>query len=1036
MKTIKLFSFFLFFCASFGVFAQATMPSISYIKVDQFGYTQNAEKVAVISDPQVGFNNALAFSPGLTYQLRNWSSNAVVYSGPISQWNAGAVHDQSGDAGWWFDFSSVTQAGDYYIYDPTNDVRSHRFTIDDEIYDRVLKSAVRAFYYNRCGIAKQAPFAETGFTDATSFTQDANARYVLAKGNATLEKDLSGGWYDAGDFNKYITFAENTMHDLMWAYLENPSIFTDNWNIPESENGIPDLIDEIKWELDWMMKMNNADGSTHIKIGSQDYDDNTSTPPSLNTDTRFYGPTCTSAEIVVAGVFAQAAKLFQQFPTLTIYAQELEDRAETTWAYVYPDVISNNLDSLCDLGEIISGDADMAPAAQIDGFLKAAIHLYDLTGKAVYKNYITNNILNTEQVVSAYWSIYKRALNDAMLLYTTLPGSTATEQTAIRNSFIGQMSTFDFGISDIDLYRSYMPNGQYHWGSNQNKGTYGVMSLLVNKYNFDTPNADLYRAKAEEHVHYFHGLNPLSYVYLTNMNHLGAENSVNQMYHQWFGDESNWDDARTSLYGPAPGYVPGGPNVFTSVPQSPPFGQPQQKSYLDFNTSSTASPSWEISEPAIYYQSSYIRLLAAFSTAPEDCPTAGISCDDGDPKTTNDIEDGFCSCWGECPAIGTTCDDGDPLTNNDQENGLCLCEGQLPLQTCELVANGSLDTESAPWFNWGSDLVYANGEVTIENITVGNPWDAAFAQGAVSYTQGSNYTLKFKAAATANRTISVKCSLGDAGSTSIHFEDINVTTTMTEYVITFSNALTSTANGTVEFFVGISGEEVSFDDISIQENGCSNCPNGELNLAVNGGFDMSINPWIFWNNTPQSIGGEAHLLDIMTGAAEYDAGFGQQGFTWENGETYVLRFDASAVNPRNIFVKMGLDDATFTSYSYEQISLGGSMQEYSFSFTMSDPTSTLGSIYIYVGNDSPDVYIDNLIVTNGECNPNAGCAPNLYLPNPIASGSFQAGSYITSDATVNSIDIVDFHAGDYVELLSNFEVEGGASFEAYIEGCN
>jgi len=193
LSVIRMLFIQILFSVTVITFAQPTMPSISYIKVDQFGYTTNAQKVAVISDPQVGFNNELAFTPGTTYQLRNWNNNSVVHSAAISQWNGGAVHDQSGDAGWWFDFSVVTTPGDYYIYDPTNDVRSHRFVIDNEVYDNVLKSAVRAFYYNRCGIAKQSPFAEPGFTDATSFSQDANARFVLDKTNAALEKDLSGG---------------------------------------------------------------------------------------------------------------------------------------------------------------------------------------------------------------------------------------------------------------------------------------------------------------------------------------------------------------------------------------------------------------------------------------------------------------------------------------------------------------------------------------------------------------------------------------------------------------------------------------------------------------------------------------------------------------------------------------------------------------------------------------------------------------------------------------------------------------------------
>jgi len=81
--------------------------------------------------------------------------------------------------------------------------------------------------------------------------------YVLTPNDASTAKDLNGGWFDAGDYNKYITFANRPIHDMLWAYQENPDVFGDNWNIPESANGIPDVLDEIKWELDWMFKMNN-----------------------------------------------------------------------------------------------------------------------------------------------------------------------------------------------------------------------------------------------------------------------------------------------------------------------------------------------------------------------------------------------------------------------------------------------------------------------------------------------------------------------------------------------------------------------------------------------------------------------------------------------------------------------------------------------------------------------------------------------------------------------------------------------------------
>ena len=138
-----------------NVFAAPAVVT-EFIKIDQFGYRTGDEKVAVITDPQTGYNAAMSFAPGNTFQIRNWSDDAVVFTGTPTAWNGGAEHTQSGDRVWWFDFSTLTAAGEYYVYDTTNDVGSHKFAIADDVYNEVLRQAVRTFYFQRCGTAKTA----------------------------------------------------------------------------------------------------------------------------------------------------------------------------------------------------------------------------------------------------------------------------------------------------------------------------------------------------------------------------------------------------------------------------------------------------------------------------------------------------------------------------------------------------------------------------------------------------------------------------------------------------------------------------------------------------------------------------------------------------------------------------------------------------------------------------------------------------------------------------------------------------------------
>ena len=91
------------------------------LAVDQFGYLPDMPKVGVISDPALGFNAVESYTPGATLEVRTWGSNTVVFTGAPAIRAGGATNSQSGDRNWWFDFSSITRWGEYYIYDPSTD---------------------------------------------------------------------------------------------------------------------------------------------------------------------------------------------------------------------------------------------------------------------------------------------------------------------------------------------------------------------------------------------------------------------------------------------------------------------------------------------------------------------------------------------------------------------------------------------------------------------------------------------------------------------------------------------------------------------------------------------------------------------------------------------------------------------------------------------------------------------------------------------------------------------------------------------------
>ncbi|MDP4826072.1 MAG: glycoside hydrolase family 9 protein [Flavobacteriales bacterium] len=600
-----------------------------YIHVDQFGYKVTATKVAVIGNPEIGFNSDLEYSIGSTIQLRNAENDEIVFTGSPTPWNAGDIHSQSGDRGWWFDFSSFETPGNYYVYDPLNFEASAIFEISNAVYNDVLIAATKMFFYNRCYMPKNEPHVLPGYEDALSFAQDEFTRDVYDQNNTEIAKDMRGGWFDAGDYNKYVTFTESVIHDLLWAYRRNPDTFTDNFSIPESGNNIPDILDEIKWETDWLLKMSNPDGSVHIKMGSRNFNENAASPPSNNTDIRYYGPVCSSAALANASMLAHASAVFSQFPSLNAYAQTLEEAAIASWNWVLPNLISNNLDENCDDGSIVAGDADRTAAEQRKIAITAAVYLFEVTGESQYNDYLIENLLDTDVINNNQWDNYNILNIDALLHYTTLPNADPATINTILNSAENAFSTNYnnyLGFNNLDLYRAYSNDWTYHWGSNQAKSNMANLNLIFSFYDIVSPASASFDLRAEETLHYYHGVNPLDIVYLSNMANYGAENSLQEIYHGWFNDGTIWDNAETSTYGPAPGYLAGGCNQYYSANTNltPPYGQPLQKSYLDFNTGFPDN-SWELSEPAIYYQASYIRLLS------------GVANLNGGTVSTNDI---------------------------------------------------------------------------------------------------------------------------------------------------------------------------------------------------------------------------------------------------------------------------------------------------------------------------------------------------------------------------------------------------------------
>ena len=586
-----------------------------HLLVDQFGYRPNDPKVAVVREARVGYDAIDKFTPGSTYRVRNVEDGRVVFSGTLTPWMQGSTQASSGDHGWWFDFSSVTTPGTYFVDDEQLNLRSATFRIDEHVYANILKAAMRMYFYQRSGFAKKKPYAADCWTDEAAYLgpdQDGQAHDITDRNNRSKVRNLSGGWFDAGDTNKYVTFAAQPVHQLLSAYQENPAAFGDDFNIPESGNAVPDVLDEVKWETDWLKKMQNPDGSAALKVGSTGYPQ--AAPPSSDSSPRFYIPSCTSATIATAGMLAHASLVFGRIAPLAGESAELKSRAVSAWNNYQKRAKQTH----CDNGEIKAGNADWSEADQNGAAVVAAVYLFAVTDTPTYDGYIKAHYKETKPYNDFGWSRYNPEQGDALLFYTTLPHADAQLKQTILADKLRDVKAGNqvYGFNpDADLYRAFLPDEQYHWGSNHPRAQYGNTNLDVVSYNLDATNSASYQNRAEEILHYFHGVNPFAMVYLSNMYSYGATRSANEIYHSWFWHGTRWSDALKSQCGPAPGYVPGGPNAKAGeqVPHTlmPPAGQPPQKSYRDWNVGYPES-SWVVTEPGIYYQSGYVKLLSKF----------------------------------------------------------------------------------------------------------------------------------------------------------------------------------------------------------------------------------------------------------------------------------------------------------------------------------------------------------------------------------------------------------------------------------------
>lgn len=229
----------------FMAFNALMMKGEGWVRINQLGYLPKATKVAVLmSDQPITVNH---------FTLVNAFTGKVAYTSNQVQ-AMGAMGNMK--ATFRLRFSDFTQPGTYYI--KVGQSRSEIFPINGQVYRGTSDFVLNYMRQQRCG---WNPYIQD-----SCHQKDARIKYHPTKEGQHI--DVRGGWHDAADLLQYTPTSANAIYQLLFAYQQNPSAFADHYqaNGMPCANGIPDIIDEAYWGLDWLDRMNPAKGELYNQI--------------------------------------------------------------------------------------------------------------------------------------------------------------------------------------------------------------------------------------------------------------------------------------------------------------------------------------------------------------------------------------------------------------------------------------------------------------------------------------------------------------------------------------------------------------------------------------------------------------------------------------------------------------------------------------------------------------------------------------------------------------------------------------------------
>ena len=478
------------------------------IRFNQVGYYPKSIKEFVVADYEATSFNILN------------EKNKIVYEGELvdkGSWDTSGEHILLGD------FTRLTRAGNFLIQLNTG-ITSASFQIAPWIYETALDASIKSFYFQRASMAIEEQYG--GIYKRASGHPDDQCFFHPSTGKTDGTLNSPGGWYDAGDYGKYVVNAAITVGQMLNLLEMLPdAIPTDQLNIPESGNGIRDLLDEIRYELDWVMTMQDEDGGVFHKLTALNFGAFIM-PEAYDLDRYIIGKG-TTASLNFAAVMAQASRVYTEIdPVFSSEALISAERA-WNWAAENSDIPYRNPE------DVVTGE--YGDDIFSDNFYWAAAELFITTGNESYLEALAQYDQPYEHQITNSWKFFIRNMGFHTLLINGKQNDELTKKhLALSDEILAKMNSIPYGIS-ID---------HFEWGSNSDVLNQAMILCVAHHLSGEQKYLD----GAIRNTDYIFGKNATGFSFLTGF----GSKQVMFPHHRPSGADA--------IDEPVPGFILGGPN--------------------------------------------------------------------------------------------------------------------------------------------------------------------------------------------------------------------------------------------------------------------------------------------------------------------------------------------------------------------------------------------------------------------------------------------------------------------------------------------